>query len=108
MRKRFNTTGVCIPAKHYMVDISAKLDAILPMVADGDYFVINRPRQYGKTTTLFLLEQRLRQDAAYLPILISFEGISAAAYQDEQRFLEAWFAECSRIFSMLEEKILPR
>ena len=102
MRKRFNTTGVCIPARHYMVDIAAKLDAILPMVADGDYFVINRPRQYGKTTTLFLLEQRLRQDAEYLPILMSFEGISSEACRDEEHFLEAFWQQLRKAARVLQ------
>lgn len=83
-----------------MADTSAKVAAIMRLVEDGSYFVINRPRQYGKTTTLFLLERQLRQNADYLPIFISFEGISTEAYQSEQRFLEAWFAECSRIFTV--------
>ena len=69
-----------------MADTSAKLAAIMRLVEDGSYFVINRPRQYGKTTTLFLLERQLRQNSDYLPILIGFEGISTEAYQSEQRF----------------------
>lgn len=51
--RRFNTTGLCIPYKHYMVDIKDKLDRIKRLIDDGEYFVINRARQYGKTTTLF-------------------------------------------------------
>jgi hypothetical protein len=27
MRKKYNVTGVCIPEKHYMVDISQKLES---------------------------------------------------------------------------------
>ncbi|MCI9501577.1 MAG: hypothetical protein HFG76_06220 [Hungatella sp.] len=38
----------------------------------GKHFTINRVRQYGKTTTLRLLEHRL--DFQYLVIRISFEG----------------------------------
>jgi hypothetical protein len=59
MKKRFNITGVCIPERHYMADISQKITGIMNMIEQGDYFVINRPRQYGKTTTLFRLEQEL-------------------------------------------------
>ena len=54
MKKRFNITGVCIPEKHYMVDISNKISEIFKMVEQGSYLVINRPRQYGKTTTLYV------------------------------------------------------
>ena len=55
--RRFNVTGVCVPEKHYMVDISGKLAKIREMVDYGDYFTINRARQYGKTTTLSQLKK---------------------------------------------------
>ena len=53
--RKFNITGVCIPALHYMVDTSAKIAQIGQMIDDGLYFIINRARQFGKTTTLYLL-----------------------------------------------------
>lgn len=53
--KRFNITGTCYPSKHYMVDISQRLDSIAQYVADGQYITLNRGRQYGKTTTLYHL-----------------------------------------------------
>ena len=28
-RRKFNITGLCVPRKHYMVDISTKLDHII-------------------------------------------------------------------------------
>ena len=52
-RKKFNDTGLCISGKHYMADISTKLDAIVELVEEGAYFTINRPRQYGKTTAAY-------------------------------------------------------
>ena len=52
MRKTFNTTAVCIPGEHYMVDISGRLQKIKEMIDAKKYFTINRARQYGKTTTL--------------------------------------------------------
>lgn len=101
MPKRFNTTGVCVPEKHYMVDISQKLDAIFALVEDGSYFVINRPRQYGKTTVLSLLEQRLHQHPDYLPLFISFEGFDTESYQDAQHFLRALVDEFRVVFKFL-------
>ena len=71
--KEFNTTGVCIPEQHYMVDISRQLDRIENDLIDkGKYFTINRARQYGKTTTLYLLGQRLK--SKYTVCSISFEA----------------------------------
>ena len=55
-----------------MVDISERLETIRRMVARGDYFCINRGRQYGKTTTLEAIGRQLRDE--YCVLKISFEG----------------------------------
>jgi len=86
MTKKFNITGVCIPEKHYMVDISEKLSGIRKSVEQGDYLTLNRPRQYGKTTTLFLLANHLNQMDGYLALQISLEGIGDDAFQEEALF----------------------
>jgi len=57
--REFNVTGLCIPGKHYMVDISEKVRQTATMVEKGQYFTINRARQYGKTTTIRQLEKVL-------------------------------------------------
>ena len=49
MPKRFCVTGTCIPEKNYMVDISGRIDQIIrDYIEKGQYFTINRARQYGK------------------------------------------------------------
>lgn len=83
--KHFNYTGTCIPEKHYMVDISRKIEQIYPIIEQGNYFTINRPRQYGKSTTLLLLEKHLLK-MHYLPLSISFEGIGDTVFKNEKRF----------------------
>ena len=40
--KEFNTTAVCIPEKHYMVDLTERVKEIRKMVDAGKYFTINR------------------------------------------------------------------
>lgn len=73
MRRQFNTTGVCIPEKHYMVDTSGRVEQIInDLIAQGKYFTINRARQYGKSTTLYMLERRLQSN--YIVISLSFEA----------------------------------
>ena len=57
--KQFNTTALCIPSKHYMVDLSDRIAEIKKLVDKGKYFTINRARQYGKTTTLAALAVKL-------------------------------------------------
>lgn len=86
MVKKFNETGLCFPDEHFMADISAKIDATYKMVEDGAYFIINRPRQYGKTTMLYTIADKLIASAQYVVFNISFEGISDKNFIDEALF----------------------
>lgn len=71
--KCFNTAGICIPENNYMADVSDKVGQIVDQyISFGKYFTINRARQYGKTTTLYLLEERLKKD--YIVLSLSFES----------------------------------
>lgn len=69
-----------------MADISAKLRATLQLVEQGKYFTINRPRQYGKTTTLFLLTNTLAASRNYLTFSLSFAGIGNDVFENEKAF----------------------
>jgi hypothetical protein len=60
--RAFNTTGLCVPERHYMVDVSGCVAQIRAMVDRGDYLCVNRARQYGKTTTLTALERALTDE----------------------------------------------
>jgi len=91
--KRFHITGNCIPEENYMVDTSKKLDQIMKMIENKEYFVINRPRQFGKTTTLFLLRHRLLNSEKYLPIKLSFEGVGEATFASETVFCEEFLSD---------------
>ena len=86
--KRFNTTGVCNPEQHYMVDISDRIERISQMVEDGKYFTINRARQFGKTTTLNELRKSLQN--GYTVIGIDFQGIGKEGFKDEASFVIAF------------------
>ena len=77
--KTFNTAGTCRPNEHYMVDITERVEIIRKMVAKGDYFCINRGRQYGKTTTLAALQRTLEQ-SGYTVFSLSFEGMAEGAF----------------------------
>ena len=75
MHKVFNVTGDCKPDIHYMADITEKLKRIKEMVDAGQYFTINRARQYGKTTTLHALAQYLQEE--YLVLSLDFQLLSS-------------------------------
>ncbi len=102
MAKKFNITGRCYPAKHYMADVSKKMAQIYTMVEEGDYFIINRPRQYGKTTTLFTLSSMLIKSGDYLVFNTSFEGLGDSTFLDEAKFSETFvllLAELADIYA---------
>ncbi|MDO5426103.1 MAG: AAA-like domain-containing protein [Eubacteriales bacterium] len=94
MGKCFNVTGPCIPAKHYMVDMTERIAQIRKMVDEGDYFTINRARQYGKTTMMALLEKELNED--YLVIWLDFQAFGSASFQNENVFSFAFLQKFLR------------
>ena len=85
--KVFNTTAVCIPSKHYMVDISKTVMEIKALVTDGKYFTINRARQYGKTTTLNALRKVLSQE--YTVLSLDFQRLGRDVFETEAAFSQA-------------------
>ena len=84
--KEFNTTGICNPDKHYMVDISQMVKDIKALVDAGKYFCINRARQYGKTTTLAALKKALT--GSYNVIYIDFQGIGQSGFETEEKYVQ--------------------
>jgi hypothetical protein len=86
MAKEFNVTGTCFPEDHYMADVSKQLAETYDLIEKGKYFIINRPRQYGKTTTLYTMAEKLTQSGKYLVFNMSFEGIGDAIFNEEAVF----------------------
>jgi len=93
MTKKFNVNGCCFPDEHYMVDISGKFNQITKLIDTGEYFTINRPRQYGKTTMLETLFGKLKPNS--LVFYLSFEGIGNI-FTSEKTF-------CASFIEMLAE-----
>ena len=102
--RRFNVTGTCVKEKHYMADISNKLDKIVELIEYGDYFTINRPRQYGKTTSLDLLYRRLHQE--YVVISLSFEGVSKESYRNDKSFINMLHKQIERKLGLTSDTFL--
>ena len=98
--KRFRTTGVCNPNIQYMVDITDKIEQVKKLIEDNEYFVINRPRQYGKTTMLSALKRKLLNK--YLVISISFEKFGDIAFSDEEIFCKKFLKNCARAIRLID------
>ena len=97
MMKTFNTAGTCHPDVHYMVDITERLEIIRKMVAKGDYFCINRGRQYGKTTTLNAIKTVLENDG-YTVFALSFEDLGQSLFSSDEKF-------CATVLWLMKDAI---
>ena len=96
MSKRFNTTAVCIPSEHYMVNIDNRLKQIKQLVDENKYFTINRARQYGKTTTLRALYRYLKSE--YYVVLMDFQTFGSLDFESEHTFAIAFANSFVRLF----------
>ncbi|QTA78905.1 AAA ATPase-like domain-containing protein, GxxExxY domain-containing [Desulfonema limicola] len=84
-----------------MVDISGKIEQIFQLVKSGEYFVVNRPRQFGKTTTLMLLSRYLNMKDDYLALNISFEDIDSDTHKNQERFVSEILIMLTNSFKFL-------
>lgn len=97
--KYFNTEGLCNPKEHYMVCLDDRLGYIKKMLVDRKkYFIINRGRQYGKTTTLRALEKYLKEE--YLVLSLDFQQLGSEDFADEATFSQALAEMIIRDFKM--------
>ncbi len=104
MEKYFNINGICYPDKHYMVNLDRRLQEIRCLVERGDYFIINRARQYGKTTTLRALSQYLQNDFCVIPL--SFQRMSTAKFQNEYIFSTAFAQALLKVIYNERKKVV--
>lgn len=99
--KVFNTTGICKPSEHYMVDLYDRLIKVREYVDAGKYFIINRARQFGKTTTLFALTYFLQDK--YLVVSMDFQmQMSNAKFLNEAVFSTAFAKAFMQSFEVSE------
>jgi hypothetical protein len=75
MQKFFNTAGVCVPEKHYM--ISLDFSKIKKLIDLERYFLLHAPRQTGKTTLMLQLMEHLNQEGKYIALYLNVEAAQA-------------------------------
>lgn len=99
MTKFFNVSGPCRPDIHYMVNLEPKLREIKIMIDRGQYFTINKARQYGKTTTLRALSDYLKDH--YIVLSLDFQKMSSLDFETESAFVNGLAREiCKKIRRM--------
>lgn len=104
MKRYFNITADCKPNRHYMVNIDRQLREIKEKVDRGEYFVMNRARQYGKTTTLKALKKYLKDE--YIVIDMDFQRqMSDAKFKSEYTFSVAFGNAFLSAFKQSREEV---
>ncbi len=94
MKRYFNVNGTCRPECHYMVNLTARMQIMKNMIDQGQYFSINRARQYGKTTTLRALSQYLGEDCTV--VSLDFQKMSYLDFENESAFVNGLAREISK------------
>lgn len=101
--KYFNTEGACRPEEHYMVKLDDRLDQIKTVLVDRNkYFVINKGRQFGKTTTLDALERYLKDD--YLVLSLDFQEMETGKFADDIIFSQTFVKKLLKAFRYVESE----
>jgi hypothetical protein len=83
MALHFNTTGPCIPGKHFMIPPGRRLHRVLELIEQEKYFVLRAGRQTGKTTSAQWLERHLNRSGRYEALWIDLQ--SAREIQEPER-----------------------
>ncbi|MCM1232450.1 MAG: AAA-like domain-containing protein [Ruminococcus flavefaciens] len=103
MGRYFNTEGSCKPELHYMVNLDDRLQKIRQLYVDrGKYFVINRGRQYGKTTTLRALAEYLKED--YNILHMDFQRLGSSNFKNEANFVKAFSKAAQKALRGFQEE----
>ena len=100
MVKYFNKEGLCKSEEHYMVRLDERLAKIKRTLIDRKkYFVINRGRQYGKTTMLLALEDYLKD--GYIVLSLDFQQMGTENFADASTFAKAFAAMILEAFDIM-------
>ena len=74
-----------------MVNLESRLEEVRCLIDGGEYFSINRARQYGKTTMLHALARYLEDD--YCVLSLDFQMLSHEDFESEASFVSAFARE---------------
>lgn len=74
MKKAFNTTGVCVSGRHYMLPPQDRCPDAMDLIRGESYFIIHAARQSGKTTLLKSLVESINAEGSSFALYCSLEA----------------------------------
>src|SRR6056297_2858595 len=80
MEKFFNTAGPIIEEDNYCIDPLKRInkDEIIELIAKKRYFILHAPRQTGKTSSLFALQDYINNEGRYKCLYVNIETAQTA------------------------------
>ncbi|MEA1884820.1 MAG: AAA-like domain-containing protein, partial [Thermotogota bacterium] len=86
MEKFFNTAGPVRAENNYMIDPLNRInkDEIMTLVDKWRYFILHAPRQTGKTSSLFALQDYINKQGHYKCLYVNVEPAQAARSKVEE------------------------
>ncbi len=108
MQKYFNTTGVCKPEMHYIVNpLRGLKKKIYQLIENKQYFIIHASRQTGKTTLLHHLAKMINEEGQYIAVVFSVEkaGYESISVKDANHtYINSLY---KKALLQLEKEYLP-
>jgi hypothetical protein len=80
--KTFNTTGPCVPSKHYMLPVLPRQLDVDEMIEGEYYFILHAPRQSGKTTYLHFLTDKINSEGRMYALFCSVMTLRTITERD--------------------------
>ncbi|MDR2366878.1 MAG: hypothetical protein LBF58_02020 [Deltaproteobacteria bacterium] len=74
--KRFNVTGPCVPADHYMLPPLDRIPGVHGLIDGKNYFVLRGPHQSGKTTAAKAFVDSINDGGNYYALYCSLGGLA--------------------------------
>ncbi len=106
MQKYFNTTGVCKPEMHYIVNpLRGLKKKIYQLIENKQYFIIHASRQTGKTTLLHHLAKMINEESKYIAVVFSLEsaGYKSITEKDANfKIIEALYLKAKEVLNKNE------
>ncbi len=69
----FNTSGPCVPGKHYMLSPEKRFAHVMRLVNEEKYFTLHAGRQTGKTTSIQWLVDTYNQGNRYCALWVDIQ-----------------------------------
>ncbi|HSH03287.1 MAG TPA: AAA-like domain-containing protein [Anaerolineae bacterium] len=90
MKRIFNDVGLSVPDRHYCVDRSSVVERLMLLVDRGAYVTMKSPRQSGKSSLLYNLQQELQAHDQYVALLIDWGQVDRESLAQQRTFIDTF------------------